>query len=127
MPTGAASPMAWMARDPSSCDADPLDGPVEGRHAEGHPAALEGGARGAGGGQHPLAVAEEGLGVGADVEEGAELVVFGQARGQQASRGVGADVAAHEGQAVDARLGMHGEAQLLRCDGSGSWSWRGRP
>ena len=88
--------------------------PVERGHAAGDAAALEGRARRAGRGEQALAVADDELGVRADVEERRELVALGEAGGEQARRGVGADVAADERQAVDARLRVDRQPQPAR-------------
>ena len=59
-----------------------------------------------------VAVADEGFGVRADVQDRRRARRVSRDAGrQQAGRRVGADVAAHERQAVDARLGMDRQAK----------------
>ena len=74
-------------------DLDRLDGAVGGAHAAADGGALEGGAGRSGGGEQPVAAAEDDLAVGADVDEQADARVAVHAAGQQA----GGDVAAHVG------------------------------
>ena len=77
-------------------DRDVFDGAVERGHAAGDGAAFERRAGGAGGRENAMLVAEDQLGVGADVHDRDEAVFVREVDGQHAGGGVGADVAADD-------------------------------
>ena len=94
-------------------DLDALDGAGGGALAGGDLRPLEGGAGGGGAGEHPLAVAEEDLGVGADVDHEHQLLGAVGRLGEGDGGGVGADVAGDAGQDVDAGVLVQAELDLL--------------
>ena len=83
-------------------DLDALDGAGGGALAGGDLRALEGGAGGGGAGEDAGPVAEQDLGVGADVDDEHEVVGAVGGLGEGDRGGVGADVAGDAGQDVDA-------------------------
>ena len=76
---------------------------------------LEGGPRRARAGDEPRAVAEDDLGIGADIDEDRDLVREVRPLGEQHARRVGADVPGDRGQHESARAGVEGEAELGRA------------
>ncbi len=83
-----------------------FDRAVEGWHAAGDRAAFKRRSGGAGGGEDAVAVAEDKLGVGADVHDGDEAIFVGKIDREHAGGGIGADVAADDGCAVNASFGV---------------------
>ena len=73
-PCGLPPPITRVSTAPSSADAHALDRAVERRHAAGHAAAFEGRTRRAGGGDHAVPVADDDLGIRADVQQRGDLV-----------------------------------------------------
>ena len=76
--------------------------------------ALEGGAGRRGAGEDAVAVAEQDLGVGADVDDEHQLVGLVRGLGEGDGGGVGADVAGDAGQDVDAGVRVQAELDLGR-------------
>ncbi len=102
---------AGLFRDRVNLDA--LDGAGGGALAGRDLRALEGGTRGGGAGEDAGAVAEEDLGVGADVDHEHQVVgELGRLR-EGDGGGVGAHVAGNAGQDVDAGVGVEAEFDLL--------------
>ncbi len=83
-------------------DADALDGSRRRPLAVGDLGALEGRAGGAGGAHDPLPVPDRDLGVGADVDDQADLVRLVRGFGQQHGDVVGADMAGDAGEQMHA-------------------------
>ncbi len=98
MPSGAPSPITPSVNAPVVVDAHILDRAIEPRHAAGDRAAFERRTGRARRGQDPVPVAEDQLGVGADVHDRDEPLFVRQVDRQHAGRGVGADVAADDRQ-----------------------------
>ncbi len=102
-------------------DADALDGAGRGALAGRDLRALEGGACRRGGGHDAVAVAEDDLGIGADVDEQHHAVLPVRAFRQRRPGGIRPDMAGDAGQHVDARAGVDAEPQVARpgVDGAG--------
>ena len=77
-------------------DADALDGALQRGHPARDAASFKRGTCRARGGNQAMPVAQEHLGVGADVHQRADLVAFGDAGRQQAGGCIGAYVASHQ-------------------------------
>ena len=93
-------------------DPDPLDGSGCGALAAADLRSLEGGPGRARGGDQPLAVPEDDLGVRADVHDEADLVGEMRRLGEDHSRRVGTDVPGDAGQDVRARPRVDGQPEL---------------
>ena len=89
-----------------------FDGAVGGAHAAADLAAFEGRARRGGGAEDALDRAEHDLPVGADVDEDAQLILAGEARGHDAGDDVRADVGSDHRQGLDEAAGVDVEADL---------------
>ena len=103
-------------------DRDFFDCAVECGHAAGDGSAFESGAGGAGCGENAMLVADDQLGVGADIHDRDEAVFMREVDGQHAGGGICADVAADDGSAVDARLGMNWQ-EALQSGLRRGWWW----
>jgi hypothetical protein len=84
-------------------DLDPFDGAGGGALAGADLRALEGRAGGRGAGEHALGVAQQDLGIGADIDDSVSSVWRAGRLGQRDGGGVGADMARDAGQQVDPR------------------------
>ena len=100
-----------------------LDGAIQRRHAASDRAAFERRARRTRCGQNPMPVADDQLGIGADIHDGNQALFMRQVHGQHAGGGIGAHVAADDRRAVDARLGMDRQQAAQPASAPGWW-WR---
>ena len=81
---------------------------------------LEGGARGAGGGEEPLTVPQHQLAVGADVHDEGHLLLVVGLLGDEHPHIVGPHEAGLNGEEVDVGPRRHPQPQLPRLDVQGS-------
>ncbi len=93
-----------------------INGPYRGPHPRLHPRALESRSRRAGAGDQPVEVAQHDLAVGANINKQGELLRLVHQGAEHARGDVGADIAAHSGQAIHCGLGIDVQAQFARPD-----------
>ena len=106
MPCGAVPPITPSWKPPSLADRHVFDRAIQRRHAAGDRPAFEGRAGGTGCRQNAVPVAQDQLGVGADVHDRDQAVFVREIDRQHAGRRVRAHVSADDRRAVDARLRM---------------------
>ena len=94
-------------------DLDGFDRAVGRAHAAGDVAALKGGTGRAGAGHHKVAVAEDQLAVGAEVDEERELILVPDEARERARGDIAADIRADVRGKQDLGVGVRGEAEVL--------------
>ena len=126
MPSGAPSPMTPSRNVPSSFERDVFDRAVEPGHAARDRAAFERRAGRARRGEDAMPVADDQLGVRADVHDRDEPLFVREIDRQHACGGVGADVAADDRQR---RRRARWDESAAGCGGrsSSGWSWSRLP